>query len=223
MHSLLEVKSLSISHGHSFALRNLSIEVERGSIVTLLGGNGSGKTTLMKAILGLIKPSDGEIFFKGQSLSGLSTYEIIRKGIGHCPEGRLIFSDMTVLENLVVGGYSKKEPSSEQKNQIEFIFSIFPILKQRITQYAGNLSGGEQQMLALGRSLMSKPELLLLDEPSLGISSFLSQSLFDILKELNRKGTTILLSEQNSALALSISHKSYYLESGRILITGSGP
>jgi branched-chain amino acid transport system ATP-binding protein len=220
--AILEVRDLSVSYGAIAALKNVSLRVEPGQIVSLVGANGAGKSTLMRAIIGLTPPREGEIFYKSESILGVKSYRIIQKGISQSPEGRLIFADMTVHENLIIGAYSLKLSRNDLKERIEEIFSIFPILKQRDQQLGGTLSGGEQQMLAIGRALMVRPELLLLDEPSLGISPLLTEKIFEILVAVKAKGTAILLAEQNASMALEISDYGYVIELGQVVQADTG-
>ena len=217
MNALLETRDLSVAYGAIRALKKISLQVEEGSIVSLVGANGAGKSTLMKAIVGILKPTAGEFFFRNASTAHLKSHELIRLGISQAPEGRQVFADMDVYENLLMGVYSKKMSRPEIKNRMEEIFDLFPILKDRLRQPAATLSGGEQQMLAIGRALMPRPQLLLLDEPSLGISPLLTEKIFAILVDLNKKGTTILLAEQNAAMALEISHRGYVIEVGEVV------
>jgi branched-chain amino acid transport system ATP-binding protein len=214
---LLEVKDLSVSYGAIQALKKVSLKVFAGETISLVGANGAGKSTLMKTIIGINKVQSGDIQFRSFSMIGLKSHEIIRLGISQSPEGRQVFSDMSVYENLLMGTYSKQMTSVQVKDRMEEIFSLFPILKARIRQFAMTLSGGEQQMLAIGRALMLSPDLLLLDEPSLGISPLLTEKIFEILVGLNRTGTSILLAEQNAAMALEISQRGYVLEVGEVI------
>ena len=215
---MLELHDLSVAYGGITALHGISLKVEQGSIVTLVGANGAGKTTTLRAISGLAKPSSGRITYKDRDIHGLPPHKIVALGIAQSPEGRLVFSNLTVLENLKMGAYLRKDKAAFAKD-FDFIFSIFPRLKERQSQLAGTLSGGEQQMLAIGRALMSKPELLLLDEPSLGIAPLLTKTIFEQIVAINRElNLTILLVEQNANLALEVSHYGYVLETGRIIL-----
>jgi branched-chain amino acid transport system ATP-binding protein len=215
---MLEIKNLSVSYGAINALHGISLSVKPGSIVTLIGANGAGKTTTLKTISGLLKPKSGEIFYDGQNIAGLPTHQIVARGLSHVPEGRMIFANLTVLENLQLGAYLQKDKKII-RHELEHVFSLFPRLKEREKQIAGTLSGGEQQMLAIGRALMSKPKLLLLDEPSLGLAPLLVKAIFEKIVEINREqGLTILLVEQNANLALEISHFGYVLETGKIIL-----
>ena len=223
--SLLEIKNLAVSYGSIKALHDVSLVVNKGETVTLLGANGAGKTTTLRAISHLVKSVSGDIIWDGKALAkNLEAHETVRQGIAHSPEGRRIFPEMSVFENLEMGAYIRKSKTAEQKKGIEedfdFIFKLFPRLKERTKQLAGTLSGGEQQMLAIGRALMQRPRLLMLDEPSLGIAPVLVEAIFAALVEVNKKGTTILVVEQNAAAALSIAHRAYVLENGRTTLSG---
>lgn len=218
---MLEINNIDVYYGVIHALKSVSLKVEKGEIVTLIGANGAGKTTTLRTISGLIKPSKGSITFKGKKIEGMSAPEIVKLGISHVPEGRRIFPDMTVLENLELGAFLRKD-KEEIKKDMELVYSRFPILKTRSKQNAGTLSGGEQQMLAIGRALMTRPELLLMDEPSMGLAPLLVNEIFSIIKEINKQGTTILLVEQNANVALSIAHRAYVIETGSIVLEGSG-
>jgi branched-chain amino acid transport system ATP-binding protein len=217
---MLEIKNLQVSYGAINALHGISLSVKPGSIVTLIGANGAGKTTTLKTISGLLKPKSGEIFYDGQNIAGLPPHQIVARGLSHVPEGRMIFANLTVLENLQLGAYLQKDRKII-RHELEHVFILFPRLKERERQIAGTLSGGEQQMLAIGRALMSKPKLLLLDEPSLGLAPLLVKTIFEKIVEINRdQGITILLVEQNANLALEISHFGYVLETGNVLLSG---
>ena len=218
--SLLTVENLGVAYGSIEALHDVSLTVGRGEIVTLIGANGAGKTTTLKTIVGLLKPKRGRVVFNGESITARPTHEIVARGIALAPEGRGIFPDLTVLENLELGAY--RQPDRKQfRRDLDHVCTLFPRVKERLRQRAGTLSGGEQQMVAIGRALMSRPTLLLLDEPSLGLAPLVTQAIFDALGELNREGLTILLVEQNAHLALSCSSRGYVLETGRVLLTGS--
>ena len=217
---MLEILELTASYGSIPALRGITLSVPDGHIVALIGANGAGKTTLMRAITGLNRPQAGKIIFANHEIQNLSTPEIMRRGLALSPEGRRIFPNLTVRENLVLGGYYSPEP--RLRRDLEAIFLLFPRLAERLQQPAGTLSGGEQQMLALGRALMSRPKMLLLDEPSLGLAPLLVQEVFKTLAQINRRGTTVLLVEQNAVAALSLAHYSYVLETGRIILEGPG-
>ena len=218
---MLEIKNLEVSYGAITALHGISLSVPAGSIVTLIGANGAGKTTTLKAISGLLKPKSGEILYEGRNLASQPPHQIVKLGLSHVPEGRMIFANLTVLENLQLGAYLQKDRQIIRR-ELENAFHLFPRLKEREQQVAGTLSGGEQQMLAIGRALMSKPKLLLLDEPSLGLAPLLVKSIFEKIVEINRQsGLTILLVEQNANLALDISHSGYVLETGKIVLSGN--
>ena len=218
---MLEIKNLEINYGAIKAVRGISLNVGTGSIVALIGANGAGKSTTLKCISGLIKPKGGSIKFSDKEITGLSPDKIVELGISHVPEGRLIFSNLTVEENLLMGAYTRKK-KSDYENEFELVFGLFPRLKERLKQQGGTLSGGEQQMLAISRALMSKPKLLLLDEPSLGIAPKLVTQIFDKIVALNNdNGITILLVEQNANYSLSVSDYAYVLETGNIYIEGS--
>lgn len=217
---MLEVKDIDVYYGAIHALKKLSITVEQGSIVTLIGANGAGKTTTLKTISGLLRPRTGSITFKGQELTKVPPEKIVGLGISQVPEGRRVFASMSVQENLEMGAYlrtDKKGVASDMEN----VFTRFPRLKERYKQLAGTLSGGEQQMLAIGRALMARPELLLMDEPSMGLAPLLVKEIFEIIQDINQRGTTILLVEQNANMALSIAHQAYVIETGEIVLSGS--
>jgi branched-chain amino acid transport system ATP-binding protein len=217
---VLEIKNLIVSYGAITALHGISLSLKAGGIVTLIGANGAGKTTTLKTISGLLKPKSGGIFYEGQNIAGLPPHEIVRRGLSHVPEGRMIFTNLTVLENLRLGAYLQTDKKIVQR-ELEHVFGFFPRLKEREKQIAGTLSGGEQQMLAIGRALMSRPKLLLLDEPSLGLAPLLVKTIFEKIVEINRQqGLTILLVEQNANLALEISHFGYVLETGKVALSG---
>jgi branched-chain amino acid transport system ATP-binding protein len=217
---MLEIKNLVVGYGAITALHGVSLSVKAGGIVTLIGANGAGKTTTLKAISGLLKPRSGEIFYDGKNIAGLPPHQIVRLGISHVPEGRMIFANLTVLENLQLGAYLRNDKKTVRR-ELEHVFDLFPRLQERKRQISGTLSGGEQQMLAMGRALMSKPKLLLLDEPSLGLAPLLVKTIFEKIAGINRQqGLTILLVEQNANLALGISHSGYVLETGKIILQG---
>ena len=220
MASMLSVQDLHVSYGAIKAVLGISFDIDEGEIVTLIGANGAGKSTTLNTIAGLIKPDSGSIDFRGEALVGTKPHKIVSKGLALCPEGRRVFTEMTVEENLEMGGYTRTD--AENAESLKIVFERFPRLKERIDQVAGTLSGGEQQMLAMGRALMSKPDLLMLDEPSMGLAPILVQEIFDIIKELNEQGTTILLVEQNASMALLIANRGYVLETGKIVKTGTG-
>jgi branched-chain amino acid transport system ATP-binding protein len=203
-------------YGHIHALRGISLTVEEGEVVTLIGSNGAGKTTTLRSIHGILPPREGKIIFNGEEIQGAAAHELIGKGIAQSPEGRKIFFRMTVLENLEMGAYHRND-SSEIRQDMDRVFELFPRLKERTKQEAGTMSGGEQQMLAIGRALMSRPKLLLLDEPSMGLAPVLVERIFQIIREINEQGTTILLVEQNANVALEIATRGYVLETGKIV------
>ena len=217
---MLEIKDLHVSYGGIQALRGVSLNVPDGKIVTLIGANGAGKSTLMRTISGLVKAQSGSILWNGQELLGKSIDKIISTGIAMSPEGRRVFPDMTVLENLKIGAYLRKDKAETEKD-LEWVYSLFPRLRERSWQSAGTLSGGEQQMLAVGRALMAKPKMILMDEPSMGLSPLLVKEIFAIIQEVNKQGITILLVEQNAKMALAISDRAYVLETGNISIEGN--
>ncbi len=216
--SMLKVEDLHVYYGSIHAIKGVSFEVNEGEIVTLIGANGAGKSTTLNTVAGLMKPRSGAITFEGQQVAGMPASKIVPQGMALCPEGRRVFQQMTVRENLEMGGYTR--PAGEISASLDNVFERFPRLKERHRQIAGTLSGGEQQMLAMGRALMSKPRLLMLDEPSMGLAPLLVEQIFDIIGELNRAGTTILLVEQNAQMALSIANRAYVLETGNIVKSG---
>ena len=215
---MLEVKNLHVSYGEIRALKGVTFQVNEGEVVALLGNNGAGKTTTLRAISGLLAPREGDVVFEGGSLVGVASHAIVRRGVTHVPEGRRIFNRLSVLENLEMGAFTRAD--SEVRADIERVFTIFTRLFERRTQVAGTLSGGEQQMLAIGRALMAKPRLLLLDEPSMGLAPVLVEQIFETVQTINRQGVTILLVEQNAAMALSIAGRGYVLETGGIVLEG---
>jgi branched-chain amino acid transport system ATP-binding protein len=215
---VLTVKNLTVNYGAITALRGISLEVKQGDIVTLIGANGAGKSTTLRTISGLLKAQSGEIIYEGRNIANLRPHEIVKLGISHVPEGRMVFADLTVLENLMMGAYLQRDKQVIQK-ELEYVCGIFPRLQERRTQVAGTLSGGEQQMLAIGRALMSKPKFLMLDEPSIGIAPLLVKTIFEKIVEINQQqGISILLVEQNANLALEISRYGYVLETGQIIL-----
>ena len=218
--TLLKVDGIHVYYGSIHAIKGVSFEVNEGEIVTLIGANGAGKSTTLNTVAGLLKPRAGSISFEGRDITGMSASKVVSLGMALCPEGRRVFQQMTVKENLEMGGYSRQP--QEIPASLENVFSRFPRLKEREKQIAGTLSGGEQQMLAMGRALMSKPKLLMLDEPSMGLAPILVEQIFDIVKELNEAGSTILLVEQNAGKALAISDRTYVLETGQIVLSGTG-
>ena len=218
---MLEVRDLNVYFGVIHALKGISLSVNEGEIVTLIGANGAGKTTSLRAISGLIKARSGDILLNGQSIINMSAKDRVKNGIVHVPEGRHVFTEMTVLENLELGAYLRRDKAGIAQD-IKQVYKHFPILHERRKQAAGTLSGGEQQMLAIGRALMSKPKILFLDEPSMGLAPLLVQEIFSIIKTINEAGTTILLVEQNANMALQIANRAYVLENGSIRVSGSG-
>lgn len=216
---MLKIENLSVNYGGIEAVRDISFEVPEGAIITLIGANGAGKSTTLRAIAGLLKPKSGSITYNGEELIGKPTDQIVSRGITLVPEGRRVFPDMTVLENLKIGAYLRKDNLTED---IRWVYDLFPRLEERSWQAAGTLSGGEQQMLAVGRALMSKPKVIMMDEPSLGLAPIIVQGIFDIIKEINRQGVTVLLIEQNANMALHIADIGYVLETCRITMTGPG-
>jgi branched-chain amino acid transport system ATP-binding protein len=221
MLAMLEINNLNVHYGVIHALKNITLKVDAGEIVTLIGANGAGKTTTLRTISGLIKATSGNILLEGKDLTVLPAPSRVELGISQVPEGRRIFPDMSVYENLELGAFLRKDKASIKKD-IDEIFEQFPILGDRRKQMAGTLSGGEQQMLAIGRGLMSKPRILLLDEPSMGLAPLLVREIFNIIQEINRAGTTILLVEQNASMALSIAHRAYVIETDSIVLSGTG-
>ncbi len=217
---MLKIDDINVYYGAIHALKGISLEVPEGEIVTLIGANGAGKSTTLRTISGLLRPKTGHITFEGQDIASLPAQDIVKKGICHVPEGRRIFANMSVLENLELGAYTRSD-SKGIAEDMEGVFKRFPRLRERKSQVAGTLSGGEQQMLAIGRALMSRPRLLLMDEPSMGLAPLLVKEIFAIIKEINASGTTILLVEQNANMALSVAQKAYVLETGRITLAGT--
>ncbi|WP_372714646.1 ABC transporter ATP-binding protein [Ilyobacter sp.] len=215
---MLEIKNLNLHYGVIHALRDINVKVNKGEIVTLIGANGAGKSSTLRALSGLEKISSGEILFEGKDISKKPANEIVAMGMSHVPEGRRVFANLTVHENLELGAYLRKD--KDVKKDIQLILDKFPRLRERLYQRAGTLSGGEQQMLAMGRALMIKPQLLLLDEPSMGLAPIIVKNIFDIIQEINKNGTTVLLVEQNAHAALKIAHKAYVLETGSIVYEG---
>ena len=218
---MLKIDNLHVNYGGIEALRGISLEVPDGKVVTLIGANGAGKSTTLRTITGLVKAASGSIQWNGEELLGKSIDKIVTSGIAMSPEGRRVFPDMTVLENLKIGAYLRKDKAEIEKD-IQWVYSLFPRLEERSWQLAGTLSGGEQQMLAVGRALMSRPKLLLLDEPSLGLAPLVVQDIFNIIREINRQGMTVLLIEQNANMALKIADVAYVLETGKITMSGTG-
>lgn len=218
---MLKVENLNIKYGAIHAVKGIDLEVKQGEIVTLIGANGAGKTSILKALSGLVKPSEGSITYEGKVLNKCSAQDIMKMGISHVPEGRRIFAGMSVLENLELGAYQRKDKDGI-KRDLEAVYERFPILRDRSKQNAATLSGGEQQMLAMGRALMSKPKLLLLDEPSMGLAPILVREIFSIIEDIKKQGTTVLLVEQNARMALSVADRAYVLETGNIVMSGTG-
>ncbi|MCX7842255.1 MAG: ABC transporter ATP-binding protein [Clostridia bacterium] len=217
---MLKIEGLNVYYGTIHALHDISFEVNEGEIVTLIGANGAGKTTTLHTISGLIQPKSGSVSFMGKPVTGVPANKIVEMGLCQVPEGRRIFANLTVQENLEMGAYTRKDKAN-LKNDYEVVFTRFPRLKERIRQIAGTLSGGEQQMLAMGRALMSRPKLLLLDEPSMGLAPLFVKEIFSIIMDINRAGTTVLLVEQNANMALSIANRAYVLETGSIVLSGN--
>ena len=216
---MLELKDVEVSYGNIRALKGVSLHVADGELVTLIGSNGAGKSTTLKTISGLLRPKAGALTYNGRPIDHLATHQIVALGISHCPEGRRVFAQLSVAENLRLGAVQRRDRAEIQRD-VEHVYALFPILKERPKQLAGTLSGGEQQMLAISRALMSRPKLLLLDEPSLGLSPLLVQAIFDTIRQLKHEGTTILLVEQNARLALDVADRAYVMETGRITLEG---
>lgn len=216
---MLKIKDLNVTYGGINAVRDVSFDVEEGSIVTLVGANGAGKSSILRTIAGVVTPKSGSIEFCGEDITGLSAEKVVKSGITLVPEGRRIFPDLTVLENIKIGAYLRRDSLDED---IEWVYDLFPRLKERSWQMAGTLSGGEQQMLAVARALMSRPKLMMMDEPSLGLAPLIVRDIFSIIKEINKNGVTILLIEQNANMALKTAHRGYVLETGRIKLQGTG-
>ena len=220
MSQILKVDNINVYYGAIHAIKDVSLEVNEGEIVTLIGANGAGKTTTLQAISGLLRSTTGEIVFCGENLNKVPAHKIVEKGLAQVPEGRRIFAQMSVKENLEMGAYT--QPGSSVSDSIASVYEQFPRLKERRHQIAGTLSGGEQQMLAMGRALMSRPKLLMLDEPSMGLAPILVEQIFEIIEELHKRGTTILLVEQNAQMALSVADRAYVMETGNITLSGTG-
>jgi branched-chain amino acid transport system ATP-binding protein len=215
--ALLKVENLEVCYGAISALQGVSVEIQPGEIVTLIGANGAGKTTLLRAISGLVRARSGGVVWEGKrELVGLPPHEIVRAGVSHVPEGRQIFANLSVRENLLLGGYQQRDRGQMRRDE-EHCYHLFPVLKERREQRAGTLSGGEQQMLAIGRAIMQHPRLLLLDEPSLGLAPLIVRKIFEIIREINREGTTVFLVEQNAHMALTVAHRAYVLQTGRVI------
>ena len=220
METLLKVEGINVYYGAIHAIKDISFQVNQGEIVTLIGANGAGKTTTLQTVSGLLRSKTGSILFDGQDINTVSTDKLVGRGLAQVPEGRRVFLQMSVEENLEMGAYT--QPPAGVPRDLEMVYDLVPRLKERRSQVAGTLSGGEQQMLAMGRALMSHPKLLMLDEPSMGLAPILVEQIFDIIQDLNRKGSTILLVEQNAQMALSVAHRGYVMETGKIVATGSG-
>ncbi|WP_130811930.1 ABC transporter ATP-binding protein [Olsenella sp. Marseille-P4559] len=218
--TMLSVQDLHVSYGAIKAVKGISFDIDEGEVVTLIGANGAGKSTTLNTVAGLIKPDSGSIKFNGEELVGIRPHKIVERGLALCPEGRRVFTHMTVSENLDMGGYTRTD--AENNETLEVVYEHFPRLKERTNQMAGTLSGGEQQMLAMGRALMSRPKLLMLDEPSMGLAPILVDEIFEIIQALNKSGTTIFLVEQNANMALKVAARGYVLETGKIVKTGTG-
>ncbi|UZD42739.1 ABC transporter ATP-binding protein [Selenomonas sputigena] len=217
---MLKIDNIHVYYGAIHALKGVGLEVHKGEIVTLIGANGAGKSTTLRTVSGLLAPKSGSISFLGENIAGMPAHEIVKHGISQVPEGRRIFAEMSVQENLEMGAFTRKDKAGVEKD-FEIVYNRFPRLKERRKQQAGTLSGGEQQMLAMGRALMSRPKLLLLDEPSMGLAPLLIKEIFSIIEDINREGTTVLLVEQNANMALSIAHRAYVMETGRITLQGA--
>ncbi len=217
--AILEVQNLKVNYGVIEAIKGVSFQVEKGEIIALIGANGAGKTTIMHAVNGLLPVKEGKIFLDGEDITNIPAHKLISRGLTQVPEGRRIFQELTVLDNLLLGAYTRKD-KKESRATLESVYEKFPILSERNKQIAGTLSGGEQQMLAMGRALMSRPRVLLLDEPSMGLSPLYVNEVFKIIKEINEAGTTVLLVEQNAKKALSVANRAYVLETGRIVLSG---
>ena len=219
MSNILEIKDLNVRFGGIRAVDGISMNVREGKIITLIGANGAGKSTILRSVSGIVRPTSGDILLNGESIVGLSPDKIVARGVTLVPEGRRVFPNLTVLENLKIGAYLRKDKLS---NDLEYVYSLFPRLRERHWQHAGTLSGGEQQMLAVGRALMSRPKLIMMDEPSLGLAPLVVRDIFDIIVTSNKAGITVLLNEQNANLALKIADYGYVIETGRLTLTGTG-
>lgn len=219
MHNILEVRGLSVSYGGIEAIKNISFDVEEGKIVTLIGSNGAGKSSTLRSIAGIVRTRSGEVLFEGENILGLSPDQIVKRGITLVPEGRRVFPNLTVAENLRIGAYLRRD---DLRLDLEYIYTLFPRLKERLWQQAGTLSGGEQQMLAVGRALMAKPRLIMMDEPSLGLAPLVVQGIFDIIHTINSQGITVLLIEQNANMALQAADSAFVMQTGEIILSGTG-
>ena len=219
MSKILEIKNLSVSYGGIEAIKNISLDVEAGSIVTLIGSNGAGKSSTLRSIAGIVKAKSGEVLFEGENILGLSPDQIVKRGVTLVPEGRRVVPNLTVAENLHVGAYLRKD---DIKPDLEYVYELFPRLKERSWQFAGTLSGGEQQMLAVGRAMMARPKLIMMDEPSLGLAPLIVQGIFDIIRTINKAGITVLLIEQNANMALKVADYAYVMQTGEITLSGTG-
>lgn len=219
MHNILEVRGLSVSYGGIEAIKNISFDVEEGKIVTLIGSNGAGKSSTLRSIAGIVRARSGEVLFEGENILGLSPDQIVKRGITLVPEGRRVFPNLTVAENLRIGAYLRRD---DLRLDLEYIYTLFPRLKERLWQQAGTLSGGEQQMLAVGRALMAKPRLIMMDEPSLGLAPLVVQGIFDIIHTINSQGITVLLIEQNANMALQAADSAFVMQTGEIILSGTG-
>jgi len=218
---MLKIKKLSVHYGPLASLQEISLEIKQGEIVALLGPNGAGKTTLLLTLSGILKTTEGRIIFQGEDITNLNPHKIVSRGIGHVPQGRHTFPTLSVIDNLMMGAYIHREAKKDIKEDLEWIYQLFPILKERSYQRAGTLSGGEQQMLTIGRAIMGRPKLLLLDEPSMGLASHLKDEIFTKFKEMNLRGLTLFIVEQEIYLSLTLSHRGYFLRNGRLIIEGS--
>lgn len=220
MMSMLKIENINVYYGSIHALKGVSLEINEGEIVTLIGANGAGKSTLLKTLSGLLKPKEGSISYLNSSIAGKPAQTIVKAGISHVPEGRRVFAEMSVEENIELGAFLRKDKAGIKKD-FQKVYEIFPRLHERRKQSAGTLSGGEQQMLAMGRAIMAKPKLLLLDEPSMGLAPLMVKTIFEVVKDINKEGTTILLVEQNANMALSIADRAYVIETGRVILSGT--
>jgi len=218
---LLEIKNIDTYYGRAQALEKISLDIEEKSLVAILGANGSGKSTLLNTISGILKPESGTVTFEGRKINGLSTDAIVKLGVSQCPEGRRLFPEMTVMQNLMLGAYVRRADREGVEKDFEHVCELFPVLKERSNQFAGTMSGGEQQMLAIGRALMSRPRLLLLDEPSLGLAPLVVARIFEVIQDINQAGTAICLVEQNASMAIKIASKGYVLENGKVVLAGT--